>query len=140
MTTLKPYGHGHLDPGIHSVTLENVNVLTMHFLESGHDVAGRPLVVLLHGFPEIAYSWRNVIMPLANAGYHVIAPDMRGYGRTTGWDKSYDADLSLFRPPNMCRDIIALVSAIGYRSVACVAGHDAVQDDPTHTIDPELSV
>ena len=44
------------------------------------------LVLLLHGFPELAYSWRKVMPALAAAGYHVIAPDQRGYGRTTGWD------------------------------------------------------
>lgn len=41
---------------------------------------GRPAVLLLHGFSELAYSWRHVMLPLAEAGYHVIAPDQRGYG------------------------------------------------------------
>ena len=54
----------------------------------------RPAILLLHGFPELAYSWRKVILPLASAGYHVIAPDRRGHGRTIGWDDAYDADLS----------------------------------------------
>ncbi|PYU22046.1 MAG: alpha/beta hydrolase [Acidobacteria bacterium] len=62
---------------------------------------------------------------LAAAGYHVIAPDQRGYGRTIGWDDSYDADPDLFRILNMTRDVIGLVYALGYRSVAMVAGHDA---------------
>ena len=51
-------------------------------------------MLLLHGFPELAYSWRKVMPALAAAGYHVIAPDQRGYGRTTGWDAGYDGDLS----------------------------------------------
>ena len=42
--------------------------------------------MLLHGFPELAWSWRKVMPRLASAGYHVIAPDQRGYGKTTGWD------------------------------------------------------
>ena len=50
---------------------------------SGYETPGRPAVLLLHGFPELAYSWRKVMLPLASAGYHVIAPDQRGYGRTT---------------------------------------------------------
>ena len=57
----------------------------MHVLEAGRG-RGRPLLLLLHGFPELAYSWRKVMPALADAGYHVVAPDQRGYGRTTGWD------------------------------------------------------
>ena len=52
---------------------------------------GRPCLLLLHGFPELAYSWRKVMLPLAAAGYHVVAPDQRGYGRTTGWDATTTA-------------------------------------------------
>ena len=85
---------------------------------------GRPCVLLLHGFPELAYSWRKVMVPLADAGFHVIAPDQRGYGRTTGCDTSYDADLGLSRPLNLVRDALGLVSALGYREVAAVIGHD----------------
>jgi pimeloyl-ACP methyl ester carboxylesterase len=58
-------------------------------------------------------------------GHHVIAPDQRGYGRTTGWDRSYDADPDPFRILNMVRDAIGLLYALGYRSAAMVAGHDA---------------
>jgi pimeloyl-ACP methyl ester carboxylesterase len=79
----------------------------------------------MHGFPELAYSWRKVMPALAGAGYHVIATDQRGYGRTTGWDDSYDADPDAFRILNMTRDAIGLVFALGYRSVAMVVGHDA---------------
>ena len=66
--------------------VENVNGLRMHVLECGFETRGRPCVLLLHGFPELAYSWRKVMPALAEAGYHVVAPDQRGYGRTTGWD------------------------------------------------------
>jgi pimeloyl-ACP methyl ester carboxylesterase len=62
---------------------------------------------------------------LGAAGYHVIAPDQRGYGRTIGWDDSYDADQDPFRILNMTRDAIGLVYALGHRSVAMVVGHDA---------------
>src|SRR5215471_6772179 len=123
--TLGPYGSGTIPAGIRSRNVDNVNGLTVHMLEAGFERPGRPAVLLLHGFPELAYSWRKVMLPLAEAGYHVIAPDQRGYGRTTGWDDSYDADPDPFRILNMVRDSIGLVYALGYRSVAMVAGHDA---------------
>jgi pimeloyl-ACP methyl ester carboxylesterase len=123
--SLPPYGNSTIPPGIRSRRVANVNGLTVHMLEAGYETAGRPAVLLLHGFPELAYSWRKVMLPLASAGYHVIAPDQRGYGRTTGWDGSYDADPDPFRIVNMVRDAMGLVYALGHRSVAMVVGHDA---------------
>ena len=64
------------------------------------------------------------MVPLASAGFHVVAPDQRGYGRTTGWDSAYDGDLDSFRLTILVRDAAGLVSAIGYRSVAAAGGHD----------------
>src|SRR3982074_258865 len=110
--------------GIRSRYVEDVNGLRMHVLEAGHETKGRPCVLLLHGFPELAFSWRKVMPALAEAGYHVIAPDQRGYGRTTGWDANYDGDLASFRLLNLVRDALGLVSAFGYRSVDAVVGHD----------------
>ena len=109
---------------IRSRYVENINGLAMHVLEAGFETRGRPCLLLLHGFPELAFSWRKVMPVLADAGYHVIAPDQRGYGRTTGWDASYDGDLAPFRLTNLVRDALGLVSAFGYRSVAAVVGHD----------------
>jgi pimeloyl-ACP methyl ester carboxylesterase len=114
-----------LPSGIRSRFVENINGLTMHVLEAGFETKGRPCVLLLHGFPELAFSWRKVMPVLADAGYHVIAPDQRGYGRTTGWDPSYDGDLHSFRLLNLVRDALGLVSAFGYTSVAAVVGHDS---------------
>jgi pimeloyl-ACP methyl ester carboxylesterase len=111
-------------PGIRSRFVENSNGLTMHMLEAGFEGKGRPCVLLLHGFPEIAYSWRKVMLPIASAGFHVVAPDQRGYGRTTGWDGDYDGDVGSFGILNLVRDALGLVSALGYRSVAAVVGHD----------------
>jgi len=102
----------------------DVNGLAMHILEAGFETPGRTALLLLHGFPELAYSWRKVMGPLAAAGYHVIAPDMRGYGRTTGWDEGFDVDLAPFGYVNLVRDCVALVQALGYGKVACVVGHD----------------
>ena len=96
----------------------------MHVLEAGFEGADRPMVLLLHGFPELAWSWRKVMLPLADAGYHVVAPDQRGYGRTTGWDPDYDGDLDSFGMLNLARDALGLVAAFGRRSVAAVVGHD----------------
>jgi pimeloyl-ACP methyl ester carboxylesterase len=122
---LPPYGNGAIPTGIRSRHIPNVNGMTVHILEAGYETSGRPAVLLLHGFPELAFSWRKVMPSLAAAGYHVIAPDQRGYGRTTGWDDSYDADPDPFRILNMTRDAVGLVYALGHRSVAMVVGHDA---------------
>jgi pimeloyl-ACP methyl ester carboxylesterase len=113
-----------LPAAIRSRYVENVNGLRMHVLEAGFETRGRPCVLLLHGFPELAFSWRKVMPALAEAGYHVIAPDQRGYGRTTGWDASFDGDLHSFRLLNLVRDALGLLSAFGYRSVDAVVGHD----------------
>src|SRR5262245_28649834 len=123
--SLPPYGNATIPGGIRSRTVANVNGLTVHMLEAGYETTGRPAILLLHGFPELAYSWRKVMPPLAAAGYQVIAPDLRGYGRTTGWDGSYDADPDPFRILNMVRDAISLIYALGHRTVAMVVGHDA---------------
>ncbi len=118
------YDDAGLAAGIRSRFVDNGNGLVMHVLEAGHEHPGRPCVLLLHGFPELAYSWRKVMAPLAAAGFHVVAPDQRGYGRTTGWDGRYDGDLGTFRMLNLVRDTIGLVAALGHRDVAAVVGHD----------------
>ena len=120
-----PYNPALLPQGIRSRFVNNINGLRVHVLEAGFDAKGRPCVVLLHGFPELAYSWRKVMLPIVSAGFHVIAPDMRGYGRTSGWDVRYDNDLDPFSTLNRVRDVLGLVSAFGYRSVAALIGHDA---------------
>ena len=124
MTDMEPMERAALATGIRSRFVRNINRLDVHVLEAGYGSPGRPLVLLLHGFPELAYSWRNVMLPLAAKGFHVVAPDQRGYGRTTGWDANYDGDLASFRILNAVRDALGLVAALGYRDVALVAGHD----------------
>ena len=113
-----------LPPGIRSRFVDDINGLRLHVLEAGFESTGRPCVLLLHGFPELAYSWRKVMPVLAAAGYHVLAPDQRGYGRTTGWEAGYDGDLRPFRLLNLVRDALGLISAFGYRHVEAVVGHD----------------
>jgi pimeloyl-ACP methyl ester carboxylesterase len=119
-----PLDQGCLPPGVRSRFVANNNGLTMHVMEAGFEDKNRPCILLLHGFPELAYSWRKVMPALAAAGFHVVAPDQRGYGRTTGWDGAYDGDLRSFTLPNIVRDTLGLVSALGTRSVAAVVGHD----------------
>jgi pimeloyl-ACP methyl ester carboxylesterase len=101
--------------------VESVNGLRMHVLEAG--TPGAPCVLLLHGFPELSHSWRKVMPALAAAGFHVLAPDQRGYGRTTGWDGRYDGDLASFRLLNLVEDAAALLARLGIGQ-AHVVGHD----------------
>jgi pimeloyl-ACP methyl ester carboxylesterase len=124
MTELMPLDGAALPAGICSRFVPGVNELRMHVLEAGFEPRGRPLALMLHGFPEIAYSWRKVMLPLAAAGYHVVAPDQRGYGRTTGWNADYDGDLHPFRLLNAVRDALGLVATLGYQTAAAVVGHD----------------
>lgn len=77
-----------------------------------------PLVLLCHGWPELSYSWRHQIGPIADAGYHVVAPDMRGFGRT-----SAPADIHAYSIFDLVGDMVALVSALGEKQ-AVIIGHD----------------
>ncbi|KAF2204015.1 alpha/beta-hydrolase [Delitschia confertaspora ATCC 74209] len=103
------------------------NGLTFHCLEAGYTPErNKPLLLLLHGFPELAFTFRGVMPIFASAGYYVVAPDQRGFGRTTGWDDSTfcKTDLSQFTMTNLVRDMVILVHALGYKQVHCIIGHD----------------
>ncbi|KAF9467839.1 alpha/beta-hydrolase [Collybia nuda] len=111
-----------------------INDLDVHIFEAKPALTtarSPPLIILLHGFPELAYSWRKVLVPLSDAGYHVVAPDQRGYGRTKRRVQSeshdrlhFEDDLSPFRMLSLATDVVALVYALGYQSAAAVVGHD----------------
>ncbi|NML94777.1 alpha/beta fold hydrolase [Novosphingobium olei] len=90
------------------------NGIALNIAEAGEG----PLVLLLHGFPESWYSWRHQFAPLAAAGYHVVAPDMRGYGKS---DKPEAIDA--YNQVEVVNDIIGLIPALGYEQ-AIVIGHD----------------
>jgi pimeloyl-ACP methyl ester carboxylesterase len=77
-----------------------------------------PLVVLCHGWPELSYSWRHQIPAIAAAGFHVVAPDMRGFGRT-----SAPVDISAYSIFDNVGDMVALVAALGEKH-AVIVGHD----------------
>ena len=90
----------------------------MHVLEAG-DARAR-CVLLLHGFPELAYSWRKVMPALADAGFYAIAPDQRGYGETSGRDARH---LESFALANIARDAASLLEKLGIAK-AHLVGHD----------------
>lgn len=113
-----------LPPGIRSRQINNGNGLNMHILEAGFEQPGSECVLLLHGFPELAFTWRKIMLPMAQAGYHVVAPDQRGYGMTEGGDERFEGDISQYRLLNMVRDTLGLVFALGYKSVSAVVGRD----------------
>jgi pimeloyl-ACP methyl ester carboxylesterase len=91
-----------------------VNGIKMHLAEQGVG----PLVVLVHGFPELWYSWRHVLPALAAAGYHAVAPDMRGYGQTDAPPNIED-----YTQLQLVGDIVGVVHGLGYKQ-AVIAGHD----------------
>jgi len=125
LSQLDPLGNDCLPTGVRSRFVENVNGLRMHILEAGYDARQpRPCMLLLHGFPELAYSWRKIMLPLAEAGYYVVAPDQRGYGRTLQAPIAYDDDLSPFHILNLITDIVWLIAALGRTTVSCIIGHD----------------
>lgn len=113
-----------LDSRVRARHADNGNGLCMHWLEAGDPSPETPLIILLHGFPELAFSWRHQLLALAQAGFHVVAPDQRGYGRTTGWSTDPGSDLRAFRMDNLVLDIVGLVHVLGKTSVHAVVGHD----------------
>jgi len=90
------------------------NGIELSVLEEG---SGPPLV-LCHGFPELAHSWRHQIPALAQAGYRVLAPDMRGYGRS-----SVPEEVEAYDVLSLCGDLCGLLDAVGEES-AIFVGHD----------------
>jgi pimeloyl-ACP methyl ester carboxylesterase len=124
VTGIAPAPSSVLPSGIRARIVPDVNGISFHILEAGWSGSERPTVLLLHGFPEIAYSWRNVMGLFAEAGYHVIAPDQRGYGRTSPTPIPFEGDLAPFEILNLVRDMVALTAALNVKSVSCVIGHD----------------
>jgi len=118
------YGQDTLPLGIRSRIVDNNNGVKMHILEAGFEDRNRRCVVLLHGFPELAYTWRSQLLPLAAAGFHVIAPDLRGYGRSVTTPIKFDDDLLPYSLLNRVSDVLGLARALGYEKVAAVVGHD----------------
>ncbi|KAH7655046.1 Soluble epoxide hydrolase protein [Dioscorea alata] len=93
----------------------DVNGISMHVAEKGE---GGPVVLLIHGFPELWYSWRHQILGLAARGYHAVAPDLRGFG-----DTDIPPSSSSYTMFHVVGDIVALIHALGQDKVF-VVGHD----------------
>lgn len=104
-----------LQPGWRE-TKRDINGVALHIVEAREP--GRPLLILLHGFPEFWWAWRKQITPLAEAGYHVVVPDMRGYN-TSGKPEGIPA----YAPDILAADVVALSEAFGQRRFRLV-GHD----------------
>lgn len=114
----------HLLPaGVRSSVLDDVNGLAMHVLEAG-ERGGGGSILLLHGFPELAFCWRRLMPLLAALGYHVVAPDQRGYGRTSPAPVPYDDPIEPYATLNLAADMVALVGRLGLRRIEAVVGHD----------------
>ena len=92
----------------------SVNGITLHIAEAGQG----PLVLLLHGWPESWYSWRHQFGPLADAGYHVVAPDQRGFGAS-----ECPEEIERYSIMDMVGDAVGLIHALGHED-AVVVGHD----------------
>jgi dienelactone hydrolase len=75
---LPPLRQRHASPGVRARLIPNVNGLTLNILEAGFETPGRPLVLMLHGFPNLASRWRKVMPALAAAGYYAVAPIVVG--------------------------------------------------------------
>ncbi|GJC86155.1 epoxide hydrolase B [Colletotrichum liriopes] len=101
--------------------------LVFHVIESLPDTKTPghrpPLVLLLHGFPNLSYDWRFMMPKLAKAGYYAVAFDMRGFGRTHNADFSPINEGSI-RPMTAVRDVVTLVHALGYETIHTLVGHD----------------
>ncbi len=91
-----------------------VNGIELNVVDEGDG----PLVVLCHGFPELAFSWRHQIPALVRAGYRVLAPDMRGFGAS-----SAPPQIEAYDVATLCGDICGLLDAVGEQS-AILVGHD----------------
>jgi len=108
-----------LPRGVRQRRLEGVNGLSVALLEAGPEDG--PLLLLLHGFPELGFSFRHQLVALGAAGYLAVAPDQRGYGGTTGHDA---ADLAQFRLAHLAADVVALIGALGRDRARAIVGHD----------------
>jgi pimeloyl-ACP methyl ester carboxylesterase len=110
----------------------DVTASGLRFHVAEHGPSDGPLVLLLHGFPEFWWSWRHQLLALGDAGFHAVAPDLRGYGGTDKPPRGYD-------PYTLANDIAGLVRALGHPD-AWLVGHDwgGALAWATATLHPEI--
>jgi pimeloyl-ACP methyl ester carboxylesterase len=118
------YGRSTLPLGVRSRRVDTNSDVVLHVLEAGFEAPAKPCVVLVHGFPELAYTWRHQLLALSRAGFHVVAPDLRGYGRSARKPVIFDDALLPYSMLNRVGDILGLVRALGHEKVAAIVGHD----------------
>ena len=94
-----------------------VNGIELEVFEAGQENIGKP-IVLCHGWPEHAFTWRHQIPVLVAAGYHVIVPNQRGYGRS-----SQPSEVAVYDIENLSGDLVALLDHYGYKDATFI-GHD----------------
>lgn len=99
---------------IHETEMIAVNGVELEVYSAGQ---GKP-IMLCHGWPEHAFSWRHQVQPLVDAGYHVIVPNQRGYGRS-----STPASVEAYDATQLTGDLVGLLDHFGYQQ-ACFVGHD----------------
>src|SRR3954462_7559136 len=104
-----------MDGGVTERVIDT-NGVRLRTLEAG--LPGKPLVVLAHGFPELGYSWRHQVPALAAAGYRVIVPDQRGYGRSSRPEAIEDYDIL-----HLTGDLLGILDELGEEKAVFV-GHD----------------
>lgn len=104
---------------------QDINGIDMHYLESGKKTSDSKLIILLHGFPELSYSWRKILPVLSDNGFHVIAPDQRGFGSTKNSDLTYTNNLFNYSQLNLVSDIYCLIKKLDYDKVHGIIGHDS---------------
>jgi pimeloyl-ACP methyl ester carboxylesterase len=104
-------------PSFPQPTLIAVNGVTLEVFEAGRENAGRP-IVLCHGWPDLAFTWRHQVPALVAAGYHVIAPNQRGFGNS-----SRPSEVTAYDVAQLAGDLVALLDHYGYEDATFV-GHD----------------
>ena len=104
-----------LQPGWREAT-RTINGVELHIVEAGDEAA--PLLILLHGFPEFWWAWRRQITPFAEAGYHVVVPDLRGYNTSAA-----PQEVAAYRLDTLAADVVAIADAFGADRFHMV-GHD----------------
>ena len=115
-----------LDKNIKSNFVDIGTGLKVHYLECNYtNKKDAPIALLLHGFPEISFSWRKILPLLSKEGFRVIAIDQRGYGKTIGGSKKYEDDIREYNLINLVSDLVSFLKEMNINNIDLLVGHDA---------------